>query len=77
MRHLHETIELTDLVQRVDAGREAAVQAEDVVLDDSGERQIVEEAGEILPDISVSILAKAFVIEAIDLGNLLGLVVAA
>ena len=63
-RLLHP-VQLPDLVQRVDAGRETAVQAEDVVLDDSSERQIVEEAGEILPDISIAILAKALVIEAI------------
>ena len=52
------------------------MQAKDLVLDEGGEGQVVEEIGEVFPDVCVAVFTEAFVIEAVDLGDLAGLVVA-
>jgi hypothetical protein len=52
------------------------MQAEDLVLDKSGEREEIEEIGEVLPDVCVSILAETLVVKAVDLSDLTGFVVA-
>lgn len=52
------------------------MQAEDLVLDKSGKREEVEEVGEVFPDICITVLSEAFVVETIDLGDLAGLVIA-
>lgn len=48
-----------------------------MVVDESGEREVVEEVGEVLPDVGVSVLPQALVVETVDLGNLSRLVVTA
>ena len=65
------------MVQRVERRREAAVQAEDRVVDRGRQRQEVEEVGEVLPDVGVAVFAQALVVEAVDLRDLPRLVVAA
>ena len=75
MGHFLYAVERPDVVERVDAGREAAVQTEDLVVDQSGKRQIVEQICEVFPDVRVTVLAQALVVEAVDLGDLAGLVV--
>lgn len=73
--NLLNTIESSDVVQGIDGWGEAAVEAENLVVDEGGEREIVEEVGEVLPDVGVAVLAEALVVEAVDLGDLAGLVV--
>ena len=51
------------------------METEDVSLYDSGEWQVVEERGEVLPHVGVSVLSEAFIVESVDLGDLLALVV--
>lgn len=51
------------------------MEAENIVLNDSGERQVVEEGGEVLPHIGVTVLSEALIIETVNLGDLLALVV--
>lgn len=70
------TIKCSDIVKGVDAWRETSVEAEDLVVDKGGEGEEIEEIGEVLPDVCVTILAKAFVVEAIDLGDLTRFVIA-
>ena len=53
------------------------MKTEDLVVDQGGKGEVVEEIGEVLPDICVAVLAQALVVEAVDLGDLTGLVVAA
>ena len=76
VRHLLYAVERPDVVERVDAGREAAVEAEDLVVDQRGEGEVVEEVGEVFPHVGVAVLAQALVVEAVDLRDLAGLVVA-
>lgn len=77
VRNFHEAVELSNLVESVDAGRETTVEAEDVTLDDRSQRQVVKQLREVLPHVGVAILAQALVIEAVHLRDLLGLVVTA
>lgn len=46
------------------------MQAEELVLNNSGQRQVVEEFSQGFPDVAVSVLSAALIIEAVDLGNL-------
>ena len=41
------------------------MEAEDLVLDDSCEWEVIEELGELFPYVGVTVLPQAFIIEAI------------
>ena len=45
VRHLLDAVERTDVVQRIDAGRQPAVEAEDLVIDEGGQGKVIEEIG--------------------------------
>lgn len=77
MGNLLDTIERANVVQGVDTGRQTSVKAEDLVLDQGGKRQVIEQVCEVLPDVGIAVFAEAFVVEAVDLGDLAGLVVSA
>lgn len=51
------------------------MKTEDLIINQSSQREVIEEVGEVFPDIGVSIFAKAFVVETIDLSDLSGLMV--
>lgn len=51
------------------------METEDLVVNQSSERKVIEEVGEVFPDIGVTVFAEAFVVEAVDLGDLTGFVV--
>lgn len=51
------------------------METEDLVFDESGEREEIEKVGEVLPDVGIAVLAQAFVVEAVDLSDLTGFVV--
>ena len=67
MRHLLQSVERPDVVEAVDAGAEAAVQTEDLTVDQRRQRQIVEQVGEVLPHVGVAVLAQTLVVEAVHL----------
>ena len=67
MWHLLKSVQRADVVQAVDAGTEAAVQAEDLTVHQRRQRQIVEQVGEVLPHVGVAVLAQALVIETVHL----------
>ena len=50
--------------------------AEDLVVDDCGDGEVVEDLGEAAPDVEGTILADALIVEAVDLRDEAGLVVA-
>ena len=75
MRYFLNTIERSDIVKGIDGGTETSVETENLVLNQSGERKIVEKVGKVLPDIRVSIFAQTFVVESVDLCDLSGFVV--
>lgn len=75
--HLLNSVEGADVIEGVDARRQSAVEAEDLVLDEGGEGEVVKEVGEGLPDVGVAVLPQALVVEAVYLCDLARLVVAA
>ena len=51
------------------------MQAEDLVLDDGSEWEVIEEVSQVLPHVCVAVLSEALVVEAVDLGDLTTFVV--
>jgi len=62
---LLDAVQLTDLVEGVDTGGESTVEAEDLVLDDGGEGQVVEQLSELFPHVGVAVLSQALIVEAV------------
>ena len=52
------------------------MQAKDLVLDKCRQGQVVEQVGEELPHVGVAVFAQAFVVKAVHLRDLTGLMVA-
>lgn len=52
------------------------MEAEELILHDCSERQVIKQLSEALPDIGVAVFAGALIIEAIDLSDLSGLMIA-
>lgn len=77
MGNLLNSVKSPNVIESIDTRREASVEAEDLVVDEGGEGEVVEQVGKVLPDIGVSVLAEALVVEAVDLSDLTRLVVAA
>mmetsp|Transcript_54612 Transcript_54612/g.95484 ORF Transcript_54612/g.95484 Transcript_54612/m.95484 type:complete len:233 (+) Transcript_54612:104-802(+) len=75
VRHLLHAVKLPNVIKGVDGRGQAAVQTEDVVVDHSCQRQIVEQICEVLPDVSRTVLADTLVKESVNLGNLSTLVI--
>ena len=76
MRDLNLSIYGSDLIDGLDLGAEATVHAEDFVVDDGSKWKVVEDFSAVLPGIGVTILPADLVVEAIDRGDLPGLVIA-
>lgn len=49
--------------------------AEDAVIDDSRQRQVIEDISAVAPDIQRAILSQAFIVKPVDLCDLSALVV--
>mmetsp|Transcript_25081 Transcript_25081/g.45376 ORF Transcript_25081/g.45376 Transcript_25081/m.45376 type:complete len:216 (+) Transcript_25081:402-1049(+) len=75
--HLLLAVDDAYLIQSVDAGTKSAVDGKYLVLDDGREGEVVEDFGAVPPDVYAAELAEALVVEAVDLGDLSALVVAA
>lgn len=75
--YLAEAVDDFDLVNGVDRGGQAAMDAEDLVVDDDGQGEEVEHVGEVVPHVGVAVLARAFRVKAVRLRHAAGLVVAA
>lgn len=75
MRDLLDSVQSSDVIQRVDAGRQTTVEAEDLVVDEGGEGEVVEHICKVLPDVGIAVLAQALVVETVDLGDLPRLVI--
>eukprot|EP00955_Chlamydomonas_euryale_P020631 218628-Chlamydomonas_euryale.AAC.2 len=67
MRHLLLAVDRSDLVKCGECGRQPAVHAEDAVVDDGRQAEVVKHICAVTPHIDRAILAQAFVIEAINL----------
>jgi hypothetical protein len=74
--NLHNSINHTDLVNGFNFWRETSMHTEDLALDDRSERKIIKDVGDVLPDIAISVLSLAFIVESIELRCLTGFMVA-
>lgn len=75
MGNFLNAIEGTNVVESVDRGTQTAVKAENLVLDKGGEGEVIEEVGEVFPDIGVAVFAQALVVKTVDLCDLAGFVI--
>ena len=76
MRDLLDSVQCPDIVQGVYARREPSMETEDLIIDQGGERQVVEQICEVFPDVGVAVFSETFVVEAVDLSDLARFVVA-
>lgn len=76
MWNFTETVDDFDLVDVVNARREAAVHTKDLVRDDNGQGQVIEHVGEVVPYCRRAVLAGTFGVEAVGLCDAARLVVA-
>ena len=72
-----DAIKGSDVIEGINTRGETTVEAEDLIIDKGSEGKIVEKVGKIFPDIRIAVLAKTFIVEAVDLGDLARFVVAA
>jgi hypothetical protein len=75
VRHFLDSVERSNVVESVNARWKTTVQAEDLIVDQCSQGKVVEEVGEIFPNIGVAVFSETFVVEAIHLGDLAGFVV--
>ena len=75
MWHLLLSLDGSNLVECVYGGAEAAVDAEDFVVNNGSKSQVVENIGAVPPYIYGSELSKTFIVKAIDLRDLSTLVI--
>lgn len=75
MWHFLASVELADLIESIDTGRKPSMEREDLILNNSSEREIVKEVGEVFPHISIAVFPQTLVIEAVDLSDLATFVV--
>ena len=64
------TVNISDHVQGVETGTQTTVEAENLIFDDSCQRQIIKEVRQVFPDVSITILAETFIVKAIYLCDL-------
>ena len=53
------------------------MKAENLILDDSCQRQVVKEVSQVFPNVSIAILSETFVVESVDLCDLTTFMVSA
>jgi len=77
VRDLLVPLDRSNLVQRLDVRRKAAVNAEDLIVYDGGNGEKVEDFAAMTPRIGVAIFVLTLVVKAVNLRDLSALVVAA
>lgn len=70
MGNFLDSVERSNVIEGINAGRQSAVEAEDLIVDKGGKGEVVEEICKVFPDIGIAVLAQTLVVEAIDLSDL-------
>ena len=71
------TVKASHIIEGVDTWTQSTVETENLIVNESCKWEVVEKICKVLPDIRITIFAKAFVIETVDLGDLARFVVSA
>jgi len=69
-------IQFPNLVQSVNTRRQASVDGKNLLVDDGRQRQTIKDVRTVFPNIDAPVFAQAFVVKAVNLGDLSRLVVA-
>jgi hypothetical protein len=69
MWHLLYTVLFEYIRECIDARRQSTVQTEDLLLDQRRQWKVIEEVGEVLPHIRITVLAETLVVEAVPRGR--------
>lgn len=69
------TFDVAHLFECGEHGGETGVDAEDLLLDDGADGEVVEDVGAVAPNVDGAVLAEALVVEAVNLSDLAGFVV--
>ena len=77
MRHFLHAVQITGVIECVNARTQSAVQAKNAIRDDRRHGQIIKGIRKVFPHVGVAVLSQAFVVKAVDLGDLTTLVVSA
>jgi hypothetical protein len=77
VRHFLHAIQLSHVIQSVNARTETAVQTKNGIFHHGREGKVIKQIGKELPHVGRSVFAHAFVVKSVDLGNLTTLVIAA
>lgn len=75
MRDLHSSIDESDLIDRFNFGGETTMNTEDFAFDDGSNAEVVEDFSAVFPWVGISVLSNGFIVEAINSGDLSGLVI--
>jgi hypothetical protein len=65
MGNLLDAIEMANLIKGVNAGRQTTMETENLVLDNSSEREVIEKFGEDFPYIGVSVFSEALIVKTV------------
>jgi hypothetical protein len=65
VRHFLYSIQVTGVIESINARRQASVQTKDAIRDDRSHGKIVKGIGEVFPNVGVPIFTEAFIIESI------------
>lgn len=77
MRHFLNAIKLSNLVKSVDRWRQTTVKTENLILNNSGQGQVIEKLSEDFPHVSITIFTEALIVETVYLCDLARFVVTA
>ncbi len=76
MGNLNFPVDGSDLVDGLDLRAEASMHTEHLPVDNGSDGQVIEDLGAVLPGIGVPVFSVDLIVEAVNGGNLAGLVVA-
>lgn len=76
MRNLAEAVNDLDLINRVNARAQTAVYTEDLIINDTAQREIVEHVRKVMPDRRITVLSRALGVEAVGLCDTSALMIA-
>lgn len=65
----------SDLINSLDIGGETTMDTEDRSINDSTQREIIEDFSEIVPGVDVTVLSQDFIVETVSLSGLSGFVI--
>lgn len=57
MRNLLDAIESSNVVKGINAWRKTSVEAENLVVDQSGKGKVIEKIGKVFPDVGIAVFS--------------------